>query len=119
MSTKGMISSTWDLKNWAMKGAERFIEKVCPKSHVSTRRRYRNPGTHLAVVSSVLSEDLGRLDSVGEEESTEVEELGSVNEGLDGGGLEVGRLEGLGGSEGRAEGPTERCQLLSSHVLER
>jgi len=45
---------------------------------------------------------------VGEEESSEVEELGLVDESLDLRGSEVGRSEGLGGSEGGGEGSNER-----------
>lgn len=63
--------------------------------------------THLVVIGGVLCEDLGRLDTVGEEEASEVEELGTIDEGLDLGGLEVSRLERLGGSKGGAERPSE------------
>lgn len=59
---------------------------------------------HLAVVNGVLSNKFGRLESVGEEKASEVEEFGAVEEGLDGRGLEVGRLESLGGSEDGTEG---------------
>jgi hypothetical protein len=47
---------------------------------------------------------------VGEEETSEVEELGLVDEGLDLGGSEMLRGEGLGGSEGGGQGSTRREQ---------
>lgn len=47
---------------------------------------------------------------MGEEEASEVEELGAVDELLDGGGLEVGGLEVLSGSKGGAERPRRRSR---------
>lgn len=60
--------------------------------------------TDLFVVESVLSEVLGGFESVSEEETTEVVDLGSVNQSLDGGSLEVCRFEVLSSSESSAEG---------------
>lgn len=59
--------------------------------------------TNLASTGSLLGELEGRLGTVGEEETSEVEELGLVDEGLDLGGGEVLGGEGLGGSEGGGE----------------
>mgnify|MGYP001586680586 CR=1 FL=1 len=52
----------------------------------------------------MLGNDLGRLEAVGEEEASEVEELGAVEKGLDSRRLEVGGLERLSGSEDGAKG---------------
>lgn len=59
--------------------------------------------SYLVLSGGVLSEDLGGFNSVGEEEASQVEELGSVDESLDLGSLKVGRLERLGRSEGGAK----------------
>ena len=53
----------------------------------------------------MLGEDLGRLESVSEEETSEVVELGLVDDFLDLGRLEVLGAERLGGSKGGAERP--------------
>jgi hypothetical protein len=78
---------------------------------VSRRTGNQREGvTHLLVVSGMLSKSLGRLEAVGEEESTEVVELGLLDDLLDLGGLEVLGAERLGGSKGGAEGPVEVSQ---------
>lgn len=59
----------------------------------------------------MLGKGLGRLEAVGEEESTEVVELGLLDDLLDLGGLEVLGAERLGGSKGGAEGPIEASKL--------
>lgn len=55
----------------------------------------------------MLGEDLGRLDTVSKEESTEVVKLGLVDNLLDFGSLEVARAELLSGPESGAEGAVE------------
>ena len=60
--------------------------------------------SNLFVVVSVLSELLGRDETVSEEESTEVVDLGAIDQSLDGRGLEVSGLEVLSSSESGAEG---------------
>ena len=52
----------------------------------------------------MLGEVLGGFESVSEEETTEVVDLGPVDQRLDGGSLEVSRFEVLSSSESGAEG---------------
>lgn len=60
-------------------------------------------GERLSRVGSGLGELEGGLDTVGEEEASEVEELGLLDQRLDLGGGEVRGGEGLGSSEGGGE----------------
>lgn len=63
--------------------------------------------TNLAGRRGLLGEDESGLDSVGQEEASQVEELGSIDESLDLGRSQVGGGEGLGGLEGGRQGSIE------------
>lgn len=67
----------------------------------------RGRETDLVLLSSLLGEDESALESVSEEESTEVVALGLFDEFLDLGPLEVRRREGFSSTEFSAEGSVE------------
>ena len=71
---------------------------------VSTAQWDEVSESHLFVVERVLSELLGRLESVSQEETTEVVDLGAFDQSLDGRGLEVSRFKVFRSSESSAEG---------------
>lgn len=79
----------------------------------------RNRETDLVVLGRLLGELEGAFETVGQEEATKVVGLGARNEVLDLRLVEVGRREGLGGAELRAERTAKReaesAQVRLSH----
>lgn len=95
MSQYGMICCSWLPKNCGMNGAEKLIAKTCSKL-VWEANRVEVDAINLGRGRCLLAEVDDTLNSVGQEVSLDIEDLGAFHQGRDNLGLEVGFFKFLG-----------------------